>query len=201
MYSNIKVNQKYLVTSIKVGCATRSLYANSGLSPTNNQRGRGSGPSRLWGGLEKARHIVPTALLVIVQRFRNDLCKTVKGPSTRPIDSPIDDRWVILTTLKAFHYFRARQDEIRFAFDPPKFVDNITVEYRLSDSLWYIILKRYSTKFGQKFRVWPKELPKRFPKLVIFVTSCQKFEVIWRFLEWKSKTLVQHLANRTICEI
>ena len=30
MYSNIKVYQKYLVTSIKVGCATRSLYASSG---------------------------------------------------------------------------------------------------------------------------------------------------------------------------
>ena len=44
MYSNIKVYQKYLVTSIKVGCATRSLYASSGPKaegvPTNNQRGR-----------------------------------------------------------------------------------------------------------------------------------------------------------------
>ena len=30
MYSNIKVYQKYLVTSIKVGCAMRSLYASSG---------------------------------------------------------------------------------------------------------------------------------------------------------------------------
>ena len=66
MYSNIKVYQKYLATSIKVGCATRSLYASSGPKaegvPTNNQRGRGSGPCRLWGGLDKARpswlHIV-----------------------------------------------------------------------------------------------------------------------------------------------
>ena len=42
MYSNIKVHQKYLVTSIKVGCATRSMYASSGPKaegvPTNNQR-------------------------------------------------------------------------------------------------------------------------------------------------------------------
>ena len=30
MHSNIKVYQKYLATSIKVGCATRSLYASSG---------------------------------------------------------------------------------------------------------------------------------------------------------------------------
>ena len=42
----------------------RSLYASSGPEaervPTNNQRGRGPGPCRLWGGLDKARHIVQT---------------------------------------------------------------------------------------------------------------------------------------------
>ena len=43
---------------------------------------------------------------------------------------PLDDRWVMLTTSKAFYYFRARRDEIRNAFDPPKFVDYITVEDR-----------------------------------------------------------------------
>ena len=178
MYSNIKVYQKYLATSIKVGCATRSLYASSGPKaegvPTNNQRGRRSGPCRLWGGLDKARHIVPTALLVRVQRFRNDLYKAVKGPSTRPI---------VLSMIAGSYWRRRRRftifepDEMkfRFAFDPPKFVDKITVEDRVSDSLWYIILKRYFTEFGQKFRVWPKELPKRFPKFVISVTLCQKF--------------------------
>ena len=88
---------------------------------------------------------------------------------------PLDDHWVILTISKAFHYFRARRDEIRFAFDPPKFVDKIRVEDRVGDSLWYIILKRYCIKFGQKFRVWPEELPKRFSKLEISVTLCRKF--------------------------
>ena len=49
--SNIIVYQKYIGTSIKVDCATRSLYASSvpkaeGV-PTSNQRGRGSGPCRL----------------------------------------------------------------------------------------------------------------------------------------------------------
>ena len=86
MYSNIKVYQKYLVTSIEVGCATRSLYASSGQKAegvqTNNQKGRGSGPCRLWGGLDKTRHIVPTALLVRVQRFRNDLYKTCTSDLT-----------------------------------------------------------------------------------------------------------------------
>ena len=33
--------------------------------------------------------------------------------------SLLDDLWVILSTSKAFHYFRARRDEIRFVFDPP----------------------------------------------------------------------------------
>ena len=45
------IYQKYLGTFIKVGCATRSLYANSGPKaegvPTMNQRGRGSGLCRL----------------------------------------------------------------------------------------------------------------------------------------------------------
>ena len=49
MYSNIIVYQKYLVTSIKVGCATHSLYASSGPKAegvlTNNQRGWGSDKS------------------------------------------------------------------------------------------------------------------------------------------------------------
>ena len=52
MYSNIKVYQKYLVTSIKLGCATRSLYASSGSKAegvtTNNQRGRGSNDRYLF---------------------------------------------------------------------------------------------------------------------------------------------------------
>ena len=60
-------------------------------------------------------HIFPTALIVRVQRFRNDLYKAVKGSSTIPVHSPLDDRWVILTTSNAFHYFRARRDEIGFA--------------------------------------------------------------------------------------
>ena len=51
IFSNIIVYQKYIGTSIKVGCATRRLYAISGSKakgvPTYNQRGRGSGPCRL----------------------------------------------------------------------------------------------------------------------------------------------------------
>ena len=43
--------------------------------------------------------------------------------------------------------------EIRVAFDPPYFVHKTTVEDRMSDSFRYILLKRYCTNFGQKFRV------------------------------------------------
>ena len=68
--SKIIAYLKYIGTSIKEGCVKRSLYASSGQKaegvPTSNQRGRGSGPTRLWGGLDKARHLVPTALLVRV---------------------------------------------------------------------------------------------------------------------------------------
>ena len=35
--------------------------------------------------MEKARHIVPTALLVRVQCLRKGLYKAVEGPSTKPI--------------------------------------------------------------------------------------------------------------------
>ena len=31
---------------------------------------------------------------------------------------PLDDHWVILSTSKAFNYFRVGRDEIRCAFDP-----------------------------------------------------------------------------------
>ena len=59
--SYIIVYQNYMGASIKVGCPIRMLYASSGpkaeVVPTNNQRGRGSGPRRLCGGSEKARHI------------------------------------------------------------------------------------------------------------------------------------------------
>ena len=80
LYTNIYSNtciiyQKNIGTYIKVGYATRNLYASSGPKaeelPNNNQRGRGSGPCRLCGGLDKARQIVPTALLVVRQRFRS----------------------------------------------------------------------------------------------------------------------------------
>ena len=73
--------QKYIVTSTRIGYATRSLYAS--LSPsaegvrTDNQRERGSEPRLLWRGLDKSRHIVRITLLVRVQRFRKDLYNAV----------------------------------------------------------------------------------------------------------------------------
>ena len=148
MYSNIKVYQKYLVTSIKVGCASRSLYASSGPKaegvPTNNQRGRGSGPCRLWGGLDKARHIVPTALLVRVQRFRNDLYKTVKGPSTRPI----------VLTMIVGSYWRRRK---RFTIFEPERWNSLRLwptevcrqDHRRRQGEWFLVIHNPETIFHQ----------------------------------------------------
>ena len=97
IHSNMIVYQKYKGASIKVGCATYSLYASSGFKaegvPTNNQRQRGSGPCRLWGGLEKARHIVPTAFLVRVQCLkltfrhinRRHICLNIKSIIVHPM--------------------------------------------------------------------------------------------------------------------
>ena len=75
-----------MVISARVGYATRSIYANSGSRveevPTYNQRWQGSEPCFFWGGLDKSRHIVLTALLVRVQRSGKDLYNAVEGPST-----------------------------------------------------------------------------------------------------------------------
>ena len=57
-------------------------------------------------GLDKARHIVPTALLVRVQCFRKGLFKTVEGPSTR----------LIVLTMINLSYCRRR---IRFTIFEP----------------------------------------------------------------------------------
>ena len=103
------------MTSIIVGCATRSLYGSSGPKAegvlTSNQRGQESGP---WG-LDKARHIVPTALLVRAQCFRNELYKAVNGPRTRHI---------VLSNM-AGSYWRHRRRFIYFEPDEIKFASRL----------------------------------------------------------------------------
>ena len=49
--------------------------------------------------------------------------------------------------------------------------DKVPVE----DLLLIHIPEGYWTRLGQKLRVWLYELPKRFPKLVVYVTLCQEF--------------------------
>ena len=138
-FSNIIEYQKYIVTSIKEGCATRSLYDPKAEGvPTNNQSGRGSGPCRLWRGLDKARHIVPTALLVRVQCFRNDLHKAVKRPSTRPI---------VLSMIVGTYWRRRRRLTI-FEPDEMKFASPLTLFILKTRSPkktgWVIPLDTYS---------------------------------------------------------
>ena len=94
--------------------------------------------------------------------------------------SSLDDQWIILSSSKAFDYFRTRRDEIGCVFNPPYFVNQINVEDRVRDSFWQIVLERNITKFRQKFGVWSKEISKCFSKLVISITLCQQF---WSNLE------------------
>ena len=80
------VHQKYIDVRQSRLCSAR-LEASSGprsrLTIKKNQRGRRSGLCLFLGGLDKSRHIVPTALIVRVQCFKKDLYKAVEGPSTR----------------------------------------------------------------------------------------------------------------------
>ena len=86
MYSNIILYQKYLVTSIKVSCAKRSLYASSGPKaegvPTGT-RIRSLSPLRRFGqGPSYSPHHLVSQSATL---FRNDMYKSVKGSSTRNI--------------------------------------------------------------------------------------------------------------------
>ena len=120
-------------------------------APTNNQRGRGSGPCRLWQGFDMARHIVHTALLVRVQCISKILYKLQKG-QTQDLSS---SRWNLGLTdhVEGCSIFLSSRDAIYNAFEP-SFVYKFPVEDRVSDSFWYIFLKRLCTSFGQKFRVF-----------------------------------------------
>ena len=118
IFSNIIVYQKYIGTSFKIGCATRSLCASSGPKakevPTTNQRGRDYSPLRRF---RQGPSYSPNRLVSQIATFMEwsvQGCKKAKHKTY----SPLDDCRVILTTSKAFQYFRARLEEIRFAFDP-----------------------------------------------------------------------------------
>ena len=47
--------------------------------PTNNQREQISGPCRLCEGLDKARHVVPTALLVKSAMLKEESVRGSRG--------------------------------------------------------------------------------------------------------------------------
>ena len=115
------------MASINVGCTSRSLYASSGPKaesvPTNN----GAQDPVAPGEVRQGPSYSPNRLATL-QEWSVQGCKRAEHKTY----SPLYDRWFTRTTLRAFHYFRARRDEIRFAFDPPKFVDNITVQ-RISE--------------------------------------------------------------------
>ena len=100
--------------------------------------------------------------------------------------SPFDDYWVILPTSKAFHYFRAQRDEIRFAFDLPEFVDKITVEDWVCDSFRYKCTysrNDIAPNMDRSSEYDLKNFPNVFRSLWYLLPCVNSFEVIWRFLE------------------
>ena len=77
------VNIKNIVTYARPDCVPRNLYTSYGQKavgvPTNKKRVQSSGSCRICGDLDKARHVVLTALLVKVQYLRKRLDIAVEG--------------------------------------------------------------------------------------------------------------------------
>ena len=117
-HKNVVQYQKYIGTSIKVGSATRSLYASSGPKaegvPTNNQRGWGSGPCEPLRRFRQGPSYSPYRLVSQSATLKE---WSVKGFGTRP---------VVLSMITGA-YWRCRR---RFTiFDPNemKFVSPLTL--------------------------------------------------------------------------
>ena len=67
--------------------------------PTNNQRGRRSGPCRLWGGLRQGPLYSPNRLVsqsTMLKERSVQGCRRAKHKTY----SPVDDHWVILSSSK-----------------------------------------------------------------------------------------------------
>ena len=120
--------------------------------PTNNDRGRGSGPCLPWGGLDKALRIVPTTLFLRVQRLKNGIHSTsvVKEPSTRPM--------ILLMITRS--YCRRRRRLAIFEQDKMKFAVPLTLlgfrldHHRRSDE-WFLLRNILETIY---YQIWT-EIP------------------------------------------
>ena len=114
--------KKCKATSARVSYATRSHYARSyprteGV-PSNNHKGRGSGPY-FWGCLDKSCHIVPNLLLARVQRPMKDLYKAVEEQSsTTTYTKPIS--CLILGTIYIYHSTWALKNKLVLNLDSGK---------------------------------------------------------------------------------
>ena len=73
-------------------------------SRLTNQRGQRSGPCRLWGGFWQGPLYSLNRLVsqnASLSEWSVQGCKRAKHKTY----NPLDDRWIILTTSKVFHYF------------------------------------------------------------------------------------------------
>ena len=111
------------MTSVRLGCPPpiwkQGQVQRLKESRLTNQRGRGSGPFRLWG-LDKARDNRLVSQSTTLQERYVHGWKRGKYKTYRPLD----DLCVILMTSNAFHYYR---DE-SCAFEPIQFVYKNTIE-------------------------------------------------------------------------
>ena len=100
--------------------------------PTNNQEGQRSRTCRSCGGLDKARHVVPTGLIVRVQCYRKSMHMAVGGPSIIPIVFsmiPLSHT----ADVECVWLFLFRGNEIIWALDRSTFVNKITVNELVGD--------------------------------------------------------------------
>ena len=104
-------------------CSTQSVHKlRSEGSSTYNQRGQSSGPCRLCGGLDNARHLVPAALWVRVQCVKKSLYMAVEEPSTRHMVFSMisgSNCW----RRRRFTIFCSRGNGISWVPDPSMFVN------------------------------------------------------------------------------
>ena len=114
------------MTATRIGYVPPKLQASSGRraegAPITIRRGDDLG---LVSPLRSFEQVAPYCTRRILSQSATLYENPVQGfrRTKHKIESPLNDHLLILSTSNAFNFFLVRLDEIRSAFDPPKFVD------------------------------------------------------------------------------